>query len=746
MNDKRQPPGAAEPLSAASEERMLSSAEEFAASASKPTVFFTNLLQGLLVACVVLWVMDVPRQVFNLAFYTEQLLTVCLGLTLALAFVAETQRQYRPIDPAGAITVVTILIYIAYRYGNGSNLQELWQTITSIPLLLVIGLGLALVWTLLASRAAFARRFDWLSAVVSLLICGYIAVRYEPLTYELAMLPLEGIVGSAVLVFLVLEGSRRTSGFGFVGIILALAIYVYISPSFSGDFQTRWVSPERMVAYLGLDVNGMIGAILAVAVLIVIPFTILGQVLARTGGADFFSDIAMSAMGRFRGGSAKIAVVGSALFGMISGSAVSNVLAVGVVTIPAMIKSGFSRYKAAAIESVGSTGGQLMPPVMGAAAFIMAEFLQVSYGAVCIAAAIPAVLYYACLFIHVDLDAAKNKIGAAVDLEAPSIGEVMKSGWHFLVPIIFLVFALIYPEVTRLTPEKAAVVSTIMLMLLTLIFGYRGKRPTLLTLAKAVIDTGRISLDIILIGAAAGIMVGILSISGLAFSMTLQLVALSGDNVFLLLLLIAILAFVLGIGLPTVSVYILTATLLAPALIKLGVTPMAAHMFVMYNGMLSMITPPVAFAAYAAASIARTDGWTTGWVACLVGWSTFVLPFLFVLTPSLLMDGPAHLIVWNFARILFGLYIGTAGILGFALAPLSMPMRLLYGMIGLLIVLPPESFHGIPVAGIAPIPAGVWESLGMGYFLNFVGIAAGIAMLVIEHLRRKTAAARKVAA
>ena len=162
----------------------------------------------------------------------------------------------------------------------------------------------------------------------------------------------------------------------------------------------------------------------------------------------------------------------------------------------------------------------------------------------------------------------------------------------------------------------------------------------------------------------------------------MQLLALSGDNVFLLLLLIAVLAFVLGIGLPTVSVYILTATLLAPALIKLGVTPMAAHMFVMYNGMLSMITPPVAFAAYAAANIARTDGWTTGWIACLVGWCTFILPFLFVLTPSLLMDGPGHLIVWNFVRILFALFIGTAGIVGFALAPLSVPMRLVYGADG----------------------------------------------------------------
>ena len=573
----------------------------------------------------------------------------------------------------------------------------------------------------MASREKFARAFDYASAAVSLILCGYIFVRYEPLTYELAMLPTEGIIGSAILLFLVLEGSRRTSGFGFVAIILAMAVYVYISPNFSGDFQTRWVSPERMVAYLGLDTNSMIGAILAVAVLIVIPFTIMGQVLARTGGADFFSDVAMAAMGRFRGGSAKIAVVGSALFGMISGSAVSNVLAVGIVTIPTMIKAGFSRYKAAAIESVGSTGGQLMPPVMGASAFIMAEFLQVSYGAVCVAAAIPAILYYACLFIHVDLDAAKQKIGAVQDPDAPSLGASDEIGLAFPGADRFPGVRADLSGNLLLTPEKAAIVSTVMLMVLTFIFGYRGKRPTLLTLGQAIIDTGRISLDIILIGAAAGVMVGILAISGLAFSMTLQLVALSGDNVYLLLILIAILAFVLGIGLPTVSVYILTATLLAPALVKLGVTPMAAHMFVMYNGMLSMITPPVAFAAYAAANIARTDGWTTGWVACLVGWSTFVLPFLFVLTPSLLMDGPTHLIVWNFARIIFGLYVGTAAILGYALAPLSIPWRAMYAVAALLIVLPPDPF-------------------GMtGHAINLVGIGVSIALLVVEHLRRRAA-------
>lgn len=712
MSQDGQVSGAAKGVSAASEERFIASTEEFTSSASKTTLIVTNVLQALLVAAVVIWVLDLPRQLFGLAFYTEQLLTVSLGLTLALAFCSEQQRPSQAIDWAGAVTAAIICIYIAYQM----------KTAGTVSPLLVGGLVAALGWMLLASRTAFARWFDWACVIASLVLTGYITVRYEALTYELAMLPLEGIIGSALLTFLVLEASRRISGWGFVGIILAIAVYVYISPFLPGDFQTRWVMPERMVAYVGLDVNGMIGSILQVAVLIVIPFTILGQVLARTGGAEFFSDLAMSAMGGLRGGAAKVAVVGSALFGMISGSAVSNVLAVGIVTIPTMIKSGFTRYKAAAIESVGSTGGQLMPPVMGAAAFIMAEFLQVSYGAVCIAAAIPAVLYYACLFIHVDLEAAKHGIGALEEEEGPTLAEVLKDGWHFLVPIVFLVVALIYPEYLRLTPEKAAVASTGILIALALIFGYRGKRVTIREIAVAIIETGRVSLDIILIGAAAGIMVGIMSISGLAFSMTLQLLALSGDNVFLLLLLIAVLAFVLGIGLPTVSVYILTATLLAPALVKLGVTPMAAHMFVMYNGMLSMITPPVAFAAYAAANIARTDGWTTGWIACLVGWSTFILPFLFVLTPSLLMDGPVYLIVWNFVRILFGLFVGTAGIVGFSLALLSTPMRLVYGAVALLIVLPPESFAG-------------------GHTVNFIGIAAGIALLTLEHLRRKKSAA-----
>jgi TRAP transporter 4TM/12TM fusion protein len=464
----------------------------------------------------------------------------------------------------------------------------------------------------------------------------------------------------------------------------------------------------------------MIGPLLGVAVLIVVPFTLMGQVLGRTGGAAYFADIAMSAMGHFRGGAAKIAVVGSALFGMISGAAVSNVVAVGIVTIPLMVRSGFSRSRAAAIESVGSTGGQLMPPVMGAAAFIMAEFLQVSYGAVCVAAVIPSLLYYAALFMHVDLEAAKKQIGAAQVADAPKFAEVLKSGWHFPIPLIFLIVTIVYPEIFQIPIERAAVYATAILIVLSMVFGYRGTRVTPRQMLRAILDTGRASLDIVLIGAAAGLVVGTLSVSGISFGLTLQLIALSGGSLFVLLILTAIISIILGMGMPTVSVYVLTATLLAPSLIKLGVTPMAAHMYVMYFGMLSMITPPVAIAAYAAANIARVSGWTTGWTAVVVGWSTFFIPFLFVLEPSLLMEGSAGLVAWNFARNILGIFVGTAGIVGFAFGLLALPMRIAFCAAALAILIPQHAFPGADV-------------------LDWIGLGSAITVLAVNYLQSRLA-------
>jgi TRAP transporter 4TM/12TM fusion protein len=643
-----------------SEARQQSDAAEQQPAAPPIVAWGTDVLQGLLILCVVGWVLDLPRRLLGVSFYTEQMLAVCLGLALALAYVSDIAK--RP--------------------------------------------------------ARLMQALNWLAAAASLIICAYIAWRYEALTYEIALLPTDGVIGSAILLLLVLEATRRSSGGVLVGIILVLCVYVFIGPHMPGDFATRPVSLPRLITYLGLDTNGMIGVILSVALLIVVPFTLMGQVLGRTGGAHYFADLAMSAMGRFRGGAAKIAVVGSGLFGMISGAAVSNVVAVGIVTIPLMARSGFSPTRAAAIESVGSTGGQLMPPVMGAAAFIMAEFLQVSYGAVCIAAIIPSVLYYAALFMHVDLEAAKKHIGAAQVADAPNFGEVVKSGWHFPIPLIFLIVTIAYPDVFQIPIERAAVYSTAILIVLSMVFGYRGRRVSLREMLRAILDTGRAALDIVLIGAAAGMVVGALGVSGISFGLTLQLIAISGGSLFALLLLTALISIILGMGMPTVSVYVLTATLLAPSLVKLGVTPMAAHMYVMYFGMLSMITPPVAIAAYAAANIARVSGWTTGWTAVVVGWSTFFIPFLFVIEPSLLMQGPAALIAWNLARNLLGIFVGTAGIVGFAFAPLTPPMRIAFGAAAVAILIPQYAFSGADM-------------------LDWIGLGGALVLLAVNYVQSR---------
>jgi TRAP transporter 4TM/12TM fusion protein len=590
-----------------------------------------DTLQALLLICVVGWVLDLPRRLLGVSLYTEQMLAISLGIALALIFISSRNRP---------------------------------------------------------------RWFDWLFAVVSLAICSYVAWRYDAITYQIALLPTDLVVGASILVAMVLEATRRGAGGVLVAIILVISAYVFIGPHMPGDFATKPVSLARLIVYLGLDTNGMIGVILSVALLIVVPFTLMGQVLGRTGGAAYFADLAMSAMGRFRGGAAKIAVFGSALFGMISGAAVSNVVAVGIVTIPLMARSGFSLTRAAAIESVGSTGGQLMPPVMGAAAFIMAEFLQVPYGTVAIAAIIPSVLYYAALFMHVDLEAAKQHIGAARVEDAPKFTEVLKSGWHFPIPLVYLIVTIAYPDIFQIPIERAAVYATAILIVLSMTFGYRGHRVSAREMLRAVLDTSRAALDIVLIGAAAGMVVGALSVSGISFGLTLQLIELSGHSLFVLLLLTAVISIILGMGMPTVSVYVLTATLLAPSLVKLGVVPMAAHMYVMYFGMLSMITPPVAIAAYAAANIARVSGWTTGWTAVVVGWSTFFIPFLFVLEPSLLMQGSPGLIIWNVTRNLLGIFVGTAGIVGFAFASLSLPTRIAYAVAAVVILIPQHAFAG----------------------------------------------------
>jgi len=520
---------------------------------------------------------------------------------------------------------------------------------------------------------------------------------------ELTSRPLDGVLMAAALALLVLEATRRTAGSSLVYIVLAGAAYAMLGHYLPGVFQSRPVEFTRLLVYLGLDTNALLGGPLQIGVMVVIPFILMGQLLSRCGGSEFFTDLARAWMGRYRGGSAKIAVVGSAFFGMISGSAVANVSAVGVVTIPLMKRAGFPATVAAAVEAVGSTGGQLMPPVMGAAAFLMAEILQVPYSAVMIAAVIPAALYYLALFSQVDLEAAKRGIVGEAFERLPRTREVLRAGWYFPIPFAVLIGALLW---LNLRAEYCALLATAVLIFCALAFGYKGHRYTIPEVLRAAIATGGAVVDLIMIVAVAGMFIGILNITGLAFGLTLQLLTVTGQNIVLLLLVTAALGVLLGMGMPTVGVYIIMATLIAPALVKAGIAPMAAHMFVLYFGIMSMVTPPVALAAFAAANIGGADPNRTGWTAARIGWSAYIVPFLFVFSPSLLMSGNPLTIAWAFITAALGVWMGTIGVVGYYSRPLAVPLRALFVLAGVLCLIPADAFPWAVLTDVAGFALG----------------------------------------
>jgi TRAP transporter 4TM/12TM fusion protein len=569
---------------------------------------------------------------------------------------------------------------------------------TEQMLLTVLGLAIAICFLT-------ARRYFWdpLAAVAGLLLCLVLAWRYPQLSTELTSRPLDGILMSAALALLVLEGTRRMAGFSLVGFTLAGVLYAMVGHHLPGVFAARPVDFTRLLVYLGLDTNALLGTALQIAVIVVVPFILLGQVLGRCGGSEFFTDLARAWMGRYRGGSAKVSVVGSALFGTISGSAVANVSAVGVVTIPLMKRSGYPPQIAAAIEAVGSTGGQLMPPIMGAAAFLMAEVLQVPYAEVMIAAIIPALLYYLALFFQVDAEAAKRGIRGEPAERLPQLVAVLRAGWYFPLPFAALIFTLV---AWNWPAEYCALTASAVLMALSLAFGYKGKRVSPIDMARAVVSTGGAVVDLILICAVAGMFIGILNITGLAFGLTLQLLTLTGESLAAMLAVTAVMAILLGLGLPTVGVYIIMATLIAPALVKVGVAPMAAHMFLLYFGIMSMVTPPVALSAFAAANIAGADVDKTGWTATRIGWAAYIVPFLFALSPSLLMIGTPLAVAWAVLSAAIGIWLGTIGVVGFFYAPVAPLYRALFVAAGVLTLIPADMFPGALVTDIVGLALG----------------------------------------
>ena len=592
----------------------------------------TAILTAALPLLALGWSLDLFRAV-GLYLFTEHILAGLLALALPTAFLTHTIKGQRR-DPAA-----------------------------SLPL------------------------HDAAAALLGFAAAFYIAVRYGAIFSTLAERPVAATIAGAIVLVLVVEALRRVTGLALTLVVVAFLVYALVGHLVPGDLQGRRVALDRLVVYLAFDSNGMLGMPMTVTATVVILYVMFGSFLTASGGGQFFTDLSMASMGRYRGGSAKIAVTASALFGSISGSAVANVASTGVVTIPMMKDSGFRGRIAGAVEAVASTGGQLMPPVMGAAAFLMAEMLQIGYEKVVIAALIPALIYFFAVFVQIDLIAARDGIAPVPADRIPLTRRVMRSGWYFLLPFAVLIGALFW---WNAGPGRAAFWATLALLPLGLFLRYAGTGLRLMDLWHCLTETGRIVIDIVLISAAAGLIIGVLNITSLGFALTLTLTDLAGGFLIVLLVLAALLSIILGMGMPTVGVYILLATVLAPTLIELGVQPIAAHMFVMYFGMLSMITPPVAIAAFTAAVIAKAPPVATAVSAMRLGWTAMVVPFVFVYEPSILMSGPWLEIIFNALRLALGVWIVSGCLAGYLFRRLSPFARVTYGLLGIAAIFPSD--------------------------------------------------------
>ncbi len=520
---------------------------------------------------------------------------------------------------------------------------------------------------------------------------------------------------SAVLIPLMWEALRRTAGWSLTAVLSVFLVYAFVGHLVPGMLRGYEQDSYRLVAELGVTNVALLGLPLKIIVLTVVLFIWMGQLLLHSGASNWFTDLAAAAMGRSRGGSAKIAVVASGLFGSISGSAVSNVASTGVITIPLMRQAGYDRKSAGAIEAVASTGGQIMPPIMGAAAFLMAELLELEYTEIILAALLPSILYYLAVFVQVDLEAAKNNIAPLPKERIPPILRVLREGWFFALPYAVLVYALF---TLNLPAQEAAFWAAVSVAVVSIVFGYRKHRITPAQLWDSIAGCGRASADIVVIGAMAGIIIAVLDRTGLGQALTLILAAVGEDSLFLLLALTAAVSILLGMGMPTSAIYLLLATMIAPSLIKLGIHPIAAHMFVLYFGLMSMITPPVAIAAFAAASLSGAKPMETGMTAVRLGWIAYVIPFVFVLSPALIGQGTTLEIVSAGATAVVGVWIASCGLIGYMFCRLGALERLLTFAAGIMLLLPAHA-----------IPHGLWINAG--------GLALGGVLVGKDYLARR---------
>ena len=495
------------------------------------------------------------------------------------------------------------------------------------------------------------------------------------------------VVFGVLLVLTVLYISSRTVGWALTGLSLVFIVYAFFGPYMPSMIAHKGYDLNQIVSYLAWTTESIFGTCIGASVSFVALYIIFGELLNSFGAGQFFIDIAYALTGRMKGGPAEAAVVSSALMGSINGSAVANVVTTGTFTIPLMKKVGYQPAFAGAVEAVASTGGQLLPPVMGAAAFVMADLTGIPYSKIIIAAAVPGLLYYLSLGVAVYLEADKNKLGCEDESRLPKIKEVLKNGWFHAIPILVLIVALMGFGYSANMSAILAMIALLVVCVPRIII--KEKRFPVKELSESLISAAKETVSVVIACACAGIVIGVVSMTGIGVKFTTIVFRVSGGNLFLMLAMIMFACIIMGMGLPSTAAYIIAASVGAPALIQAGIPELAAHLFVFYFAIISFITPPVAMSAYAAAGIADSKIGETGIKAFLLGLSGFIIPFMYVYRPELLIvDTPFLPSLWVIIVAAVSTALMSVVTIGYLTRRLNWIERTLFGAAAVCLVLP----------------------------------------------------------
>lgn len=514
--------------------------------------------------------------------------------------------------------------------------------------------------------------WDWLLVVLSISVVVYVWVDYLGVVERAGMPNTPDLVIATILTVLVLEAARRSAGWALPVLSLIFIAYGLFGRSVPGVFGHRGYTWMQLSNHFFANTEGIFGTSVSVAASYIFLFILFGAVMGKSGMGSFFNDLAMALAGHTKGGPAKVSVISSGLLGSINGSAVANVVTTGAFTIPLMKKTGYSKDFAGAVEASSSVGGQLLPPVMGAAAFIMAEILSVPYSVIIIHAAIPALLYYLGIIIQVQLRAGKtNLVGLPKD-RLPRVKDVMKDKGHLLIPIFLLLYLLLFSGTTVVFSAVITIVATIVVAAFK-----KSTRMSFKDICDAFADGATQTVAVAIACACVGIIIGVTSKTGFGLTMANTIIMLGGKSLVITLIFTMITCMILGMGVPSIPAYIITATVAAPALAKLGIPEISAHMFSFYYAMFANLTPPVALAAFAAAGLSGGDPMRTGFAAVKLAIAGFIVPFMFIYSPQLLLIDTTFL---EGVRVTigacFGVFLIGVAVEGYLFAKVNIFLRL----------------------------------------------------------------------